>query len=107
MNVTGWPKSTSSHGTAVAAVVPVIASVAVGTVVVVTGVVGVTGAAVGMGVTASGASQRLRDGTVRPQPEAQALYDQANTMRTGANISYGVAGAALVTAAILFFVEGQ
>lgn len=65
------------------------------------------GAAVGMGVAASGSSQRLRDGTVRPQAEAQALYDQANTMRTGANISYGVAGAALVTAAILFFVEGQ
>lgn len=65
------------------------------------------GAAVGMGVAASGSSQRLRDGTVRPQTEAQALYDQANTMRTGANVSYGVAGAALITAAILFFVEGQ
>ena len=35
------------------------------------------GAAVGMGVAASGSSQRLRDGTVRPQAEAQALYETA------------------------------
>ena len=65
------------------------------------------GAAVGMGVAASSSSQRLRDGTVRPQQEAQALYDSARGLNTGANVSYGVAGAALVTAAILFFVEGR
>lgn len=65
------------------------------------------GAAVGMGVAASGTSQQLRDGTVRPQAEAQALHDSASGLNTGANVAYGVAGAALVTAALLFFVEGR
>ncbi|MEW5741366.1 MAG: PEGA domain-containing protein [Myxococcota bacterium] len=62
------------------------------------------GAAVGMGLAANGASAELR-GSEHSQAEAQALHDKAQGMATGANVAWGVAAAAAVTAAVLFFVE--
>lgn len=62
------------------------------------------GVAVGMGVGANSAADDLR-ARERPQTEAQALHDQAQTLATGANVSYGVAAVAAATAVVLFFVE--
>ncbi|GMU60992.1 MAG: hypothetical protein AMXMBFR34_27550 [Myxococcaceae bacterium] len=62
------------------------------------------GAAVGMGVAANGASAELR-GSEHTQAEAQALHDKAQGLATGTNVAWGVAAAAAVSAAILFFVE--
>ncbi len=68
------------------------------------------GVGAGLGVVAGGASSQLRDpatAATRTRPQADALVAQANSMSLGANIAYGVAGAAAVTAVILFFVEGR
>lgn len=62
------------------------------------------GAAIGLGVGANGNSAELL-AREHPQAEAQKLHDTANGMGMGANIAYGVAGVAAVTAVILFFVE--
>lgn len=62
------------------------------------------GAAVGLGVGANSAADDMRS-RERPQVEAQALHDQAQTLATGANVSYGVAAVAAATAIVLFFVE--
>ena len=64
------------------------------------------GAGIGMGAASSGASNSMR-ASVRTQSEVQALHDQAQGLAIGANVSYGVAGAAAITAVILFFVEGR
>ncbi len=68
------------------------------------------GVGAGLGVVASGASSKLMDPTAaatRTRSEADGLVAQANSMSLGANVAYGVAGAAAVTAVILFFVEGR
>jgi tetratricopeptide (TPR) repeat protein len=62
------------------------------------------GAALGMGLAANGASAELR-GSEHTQAEAQALHDKAQGLATGANVAWGVAAAAAVTAVVLFFVE--
>jgi hypothetical protein len=65
------------------------------------------GAGVGLGLASSSASGQLRDGTVRSAADVQALHDTTATTTTGANVAYGVAGAALITAVVLFIVEGR
>lgn len=64
------------------------------------------GIGAGLGVMAGGASNELR-GSVHSRAEADALVGKANSMALGANVSYAVAGAAAVTAVVLFFVEGR
>ncbi|MCA2981316.1 MAG: PEGA domain-containing protein [Myxococcaceae bacterium] len=72
---------------------------------------GVALAAVGVGVGlwrgAVGQSALLRDGTVRPQSDAQALFDSASLLNGAAVAAYGVAVASLVSAVVFFFVEGR
>jgi hypothetical protein len=73
---------------------------------------GVGAAAAGTGV-ALGLSAQNNANSLRTAPEpfkpgdAQALASKATGMATGANVAYGVAGAAVVTAVVLFFVEGR
>jgi hypothetical protein len=64
------------------------------------------GAGIGMGVAAEGNAKQLRD-TAMPLDKAEAdrLAGTATGLATGANVAYGTAGAALVVAVILFFVE--
>lgn len=62
------------------------------------------GTAIGLGVGAETAAQELR-AREHPRVEAQRLYDSSSGMATGSNIAYGVAGVALATAIVLFFVE--
>ncbi len=64
------------------------------------------GAGIGLGVAANGAAQSLKS-TERSRADATALQQQAQGMATGANIAYGVAGAAAIAAVVLFFVEGN
>ena len=64
------------------------------------------GVGAGLGVMAGGASNELR-ASQHSRLEADALVSKANSMGLGANVAYGVAGAAAVTAVILFFVEGR
>lgn len=64
------------------------------------------GVGAGLGVMAGGASSELK-GSQHTRMEADALVSKANSMSLGANVAYGVAGAAAVTAVILFFVEGR
>lgn len=63
------------------------------------------GAGIGMGAAAGGASAEMQ-ASVHDQPTVQNLHDRAQGLSIGANISYAVAGAAAITAVILFFVEG-
>lgn len=70
------------------------------------------GAAVGLGVGANGAMEKFTkpaDGMPHPEDQVQARFNEAtqsaNTLATGANVAYGVAGVAAATAVILFFVE--
>jgi tetratricopeptide (TPR) repeat protein len=67
--------------------------------------VAAAGAGVGLMLGAQGASNEL---LARPHPraEADALVARTQGFSLGSNIAYGVAGAAAVTAVILFFVEG-
>lgn len=72
--------------------------------------VAAVGAGVGLGVGASGAAGELTNKNASPdrsRAELDALAGRANGMAMGANVSYGVAAAAAVTAAVLFFVEGR
>ena len=62
------------------------------------------GTAIGLGVGANGNAAELKR-VEHTQMEAQNLYNSANGMATGANVAYGVAGVALATAVVLFFVE--
>jgi tetratricopeptide (TPR) repeat protein len=72
------------------------------------------GAGIGLGVAADGEAKTLVAGqeivvdgqpTRQPWPDATARHDRAVALATGANVSYGLAGAALITAVVLFFVE--
>ncbi len=64
------------------------------------------GAGVGLGLASKGAESTLK-GSVHDRDTANALAGQATGMATGANVAFGVAGAALITGAVLFFVEGR
>lgn len=62
------------------------------------------GAGVGLGVAAQGTAAKV---PMAPIGQAPAQAQQAQGLAMGANVAYGVAGAAAVTAVILFFVEGR
>lgn len=62
------------------------------------------GAATGLGLAANGASAEML-ASQHTQAETQALHDKAQGLSTGANVAWGVAAAAAVTAVVLFFVE--
>jgi tetratricopeptide (TPR) repeat protein len=63
--------------------------------------------ATGFGVSALNAQSALSTtDESRTRDQANALTAQASTGALGANISWGVAGAAAITATVLFFVEG-
>ncbi len=64
------------------------------------------GVGAGLGVMAGGASSELR-GSIHTREQADQLVGKANSMSLGANVAYGVAGAAAITAVVLFFVEGR
>jgi tetratricopeptide (TPR) repeat protein len=64
------------------------------------------GAAIGMGVVSSGASNELK-GSQHDRLQADALASKTQSMALGANVTYGVAGAAAITAVVLFFLEGR
>lgn len=60
---------------------------------------------IGLGVASSSATAEMK-ASVHDAAEVQSLHDRANGTAIGANVSYGVAGAAAIAAVILFFVEG-
>lgn len=64
------------------------------------------GTGIALGLVSSSAQKELT-GSQHDRPAADALVSRANSMALGANIAYGVAGAALVTAVVLFIVEGR
>ena len=76
----------------------------VGTIVAASVAVAGLGAGVGLGLGAKDLAASVR---VAPIGQAPAVEARANALAMGANISYGVAGAALVTAVVLFFLEGS
>lgn len=62
------------------------------------------GAGVGLGVAAQGTAARVPEAPIGQAPmQAQS----AQGLATGANVAYGVAGAAAIAAVVLFFVEGR
>ncbi len=63
------------------------------------------GAGVGMGVMSGANSQQLTDPNRSPGGNVQQLHDSARDLSVGANVAYGVAAAAAITAVVLFFVE--
>lgn len=63
------------------------------------------GTGIVLGIVSSNASTELRS-RQHPRDEATTLVNTATNTAIGANVSYGVAGAAAITAVILFFVEG-
>ena len=63
--------------------------------------------AVTLGLLARSNERALRDGTTRPQADADRLYQGAQTEATAANVCYGVAGVAAAAGGALFFVEGR
>ncbi|MBL8924402.1 MAG: PEGA domain-containing protein [Myxococcaceae bacterium] len=66
--------------------------------------VAAAGAGVGLGVVAQNTAAQVPNAPIGMAPQqAQA----AQGLATGANIAYGVAGAAAITAVVLFFVEGR
>ena len=66
------------------------------------------GAGIALGVMSSSANGQLHTLTPdRTTAQADGLKSQSQGLATGANIAYGVAGAAAITAVILFFVEGR
>ena len=63
------------------------------------------GVGVGFGASSASATAELRN-DVHPREYADGLVKKANESALGANVAYGVAGAALITAVVvLFFVE--
>jgi hypothetical protein len=67
--------------------------------------VAAAGAGVGLGVAANGAAAQTAMPPMGVTPAQQA--SSAQGLATGANVAYGVAGAAAVTAVVLFFIEGR
>lgn len=63
------------------------------------------GAAVGLGLAASSAASTYRNAD--PAIDRVPLYNDARALETGTNVAWGVAGAAAITAVVLFFVEGS
>ncbi len=68
--------------------------------------VAAAGAGVGLMLGAQGASNELL-ARQHPRAEADRLVSQTQSLSLASNIAYGAAGAAAVTAIILFFVEGS
>jgi tetratricopeptide (TPR) repeat protein len=64
------------------------------------------GTGIALGVVSANASATLH-AEPHPQAEATALVNTATSTAIGANVAYGVAGAAAITAVILFIVEGK
>lgn len=64
------------------------------------------GTGIALGVVSANASATLH-AEPHPQAEATQLANTATSTAIGANIAYGVAGAAAITAVILFIVEGK
>jgi hypothetical protein len=63
--------------------------------------------ATGLGLGAVGSVAKLKSGDgTRSGTEAGALATDAQGMALGANVAWGLAGAAAITAVVLFFVEG-
>ena len=62
------------------------------------------GTGVALGLVASGKAADYRAGG-HPPSQTQALYDDARSLATGANVAYGVAGGAALTAVVLFLLE--
>jgi tetratricopeptide (TPR) repeat protein len=58
-----------------------------------------------LGVLAAGESTALQ-AELRPGVEAQGYFDRATGYMVGANVAYGLAAAAAITALVLFFLEG-
>jgi tetratricopeptide (TPR) repeat protein len=67
--------------------------------------VAAAGAGVGLGVAAQGAAAQTAMPPMGMTPAQQAASAQG--LATGANVAYGIAGAAAVTAVVLFFIEGR
>lgn len=63
------------------------------------------GGGVGLWAASNSTADQLRDGTVRSREDNQKIADAANGLSTGSAVAYGVAGAAAVTAVVLFFLE--
>ena len=61
--------------------------------------------ATGLGIGASLTAADLRSGVVRPTAQLDGIASHAQDLATGANVAWAVAGAAAVTAIVLFFVE--
>jgi hypothetical protein len=64
------------------------------------------GAGAGLGLGASSVAGSVKDGTVRPQASADELVRKGQGLADGANVAWAFAGAAAVTAIVLYFVEG-
>jgi tetratricopeptide (TPR) repeat protein len=64
--------------------------------------VAAAGAGVGCGVTAASEAEKSKDVNL-PYEEARAHYDEAGRRALAANVMYGVAGAAALTSAVLFW----
>ena len=67
--------------------------------------VAAAGAGVVLGVAANGAAAQTAMPPMGVTPAQQA--NSAQGLATGANVAYGVAGSAAVTAVVLFFIEGR
>ncbi len=68
--------------------------------------VAAAGVGVGLGVASANASASLRNASAPLDGQtAQRLANDSVSLSTGANVTYALAGAALVTAVVLFFVE--
>lgn len=65
------------------------------------------GGGIALGLASNGSLGTLRGGEPKESAVAQRLYDDARGFAIGANIAYGVAITAAVTAVVLFFVEGN
>ena len=69
--------------------------------------VAAAGAGVYYGSQAKSASEKLTNGTVWSQGDAQKYYQQAKDDQRNANVLYGVAGVAAAAGITLFFIEGS
>ena len=65
------------------------------------------GVATSLGVGAMNNMNDLRNGTIHTHEDANAMAENATGLATGSNVVWGLAGTALVTAVVLFFVEGN
>ena len=65
------------------------------------------GVATGLGVGAMNNMSDLRNGTLHNKEDANAMAENATGLATGSNVAWGLAGAAAITAVVLFFVEGK